>query len=241
MADALLFAHENEWRALQNLGGIGNICIVPPANTHASGGLDRLRAFDTGPGCVLIDAVTRALAPALPFDVDGARAAAGRVNDAIVADALRHPFFAALPPKSTGRELFSREYVAAFIATCRAAGATDDDVIATATSLTAASITDQCARFVSEPIRELLVSGGGARNPTLMRAIDAAFAKDKVGVQREPTVMVLPFEQLYFDAEAKEAVAFALLGYLHLTNRAGNLPAATGAHGPRRLGAYFPP
>ena len=235
MADALLFAHETEWRALQNLGGIGNICIVPPRSTHDDGGLDRVRAFDTGPGCVLIDSVTRLLKPELSFDVDGALAATGRVHHDMVTDALRDPFFAALPPKSTGRELFTSEYVHAFIASCRAAHATDEDVIATATALTAASIADQCARFVTEPIREILVSGGGAKNPTLMRALTSAMG------QLDRPIAVLPFDELFFDGEAKEAVAFALLGYLHLTGRAGNLPSATGARGPRVLGAYFPP
>ncbi len=248
MADALLFAHQSEWRALQNLGGIGNICIVPPATTHSAGGLERVRAFDTGPGCVIIDSVTRALRPTMSFDIDGALAAAGVVHAQVVATALRHPFFALVPPKSTGRELFTREYVDGFIRSCRDVGATDEDVIATATALTAASIADQCARFMTEPVRELLVSGGGAKNPTLMRALSAALAgsasdgahTDAFRVPRERPITVRPFDALFFDGEAKEAVAFALLGYLHLTGRSGNLPSATGARGPRRLGAYFP-
>ena len=239
MADALLFAHPTEWRALQNLGGIGNVAVVPPASTHAAGGLASLRAFDTGPGCVLIDSVTRFLRPELPYDVGGALALAGRPNDAIVADELRHPFYDAEPPKSTGRELFTREYVEAFMATCRAAGATDEDIVATATALTASSIADQFARFVPEPISQVVVSGGGSHNPALVSAIARALAAP---TRSRPTnsPKVLRFDELFFDGEAKEAVAFALLGYLHLTGRAGNLPSATGASGPRILGSYTP-
>lgn len=239
MADALLFAHPTEWRALQNLGGIGNVAVVPPASTHAAGGLDSLRAFDTGPGCVLIDSVTRIIRPELPYDVDGALAFAGRVLDAIVAGELRHPFYDAEPPKSTGRELFTREYVEAFMTACRAAGATDQDIVATATALTARSIADQYARFVPEPISQVVVSGGGSHNPALVQAISNALTAP-AHPRSNGAPQVLRFDELFFDGEAKEAVAFALLGYLHLTGRPGNLPSATGARGPRILGSYTP-
>ncbi len=239
MADALLFAHPTEWRALQNLGGIGNVAVVPPASTHAGGGLDSLRAFDTGPGCVLIDSVTRLIRPELPYDVDGALAFAGRVNHGIVAAELRHPFYAAEPPKSTGRELFTREYVDAFMTACRTANATDEDIVATATALTARSISDQFARFVPEPISQVVVSGGGSHNPALVQAIANALAEPTRSRPGNP-LAVLRFDELFFDGEAKEAVAFALLGYLHLTGRPGNLPSATGARGSRILGSYTP-
>jgi len=239
MADALLFAHPTEWRALQNLGGIGNVAVVPPGSTHATGGLKSLRAFDTGPGCVLIDSVTRLIRPDLPYDVDGALAFAGRANDVIVAAELRNAFYDAEPPKSTGRELFTREYVYAFMTACRAAGATDEDIVATATALTARSIADQFARYVPEPISQVVVSGGGSRNPALVEAIANALAEPTRSRPQNPPA-VLRFDELFFDGEAKEAVAFALLGYLHLTGRPGNLPSATGARGPRILGSYTP-
>jgi anhydro-N-acetylmuramic acid kinase len=102
IADALLFAAPDRWRALQNLGGIGNVSVVPPRRA-----CEPVRAFDTGPGCAVIDGVTRALVPSLPYDVDGSLARRGRPIEAVVNAALTDPYFAAPPPKSTGRELLS--------------------------------------------------------------------------------------------------------------------------------------
>ena len=161
MADCMLFAHETQWRALQNIGGIGNVTVVPPANTHDRGGMQSVRAFDTGPGVVIIDGVVRALYNDLPYDRDGLIAASGQVLEPVVQDALRHPYFADAPPKSTGRELFSRAYVAQFIHDCQASGADPADIVATATALTARSLADQYRRFIPEPVRDVVLSGGG--------------------------------------------------------------------------------
>lgn len=216
MADALLFAAPDKWRVLQNLGGIGNLSVVPG-----------LRAFDTGPGVVIIDSVTRALYPDLPYDVDGKLASAGKAVASVVDQKLRHPFFSAEPPKSTGRELFTPDYIRAFIDDCRARGAKrDEDIIATAVEFTARSIALAFKSFIAEPVSELVLSGGGAKNPALVRAITDAL----------PGINVLKFDDVYFDSEAKEAVAFALLGYLYLIGTPGNVPTATGARGPRILG-----
>ncbi len=225
IADVLLFAPADGWRALQNIGGIGNVTIVP------SGG-GGVRAFDTGPGVVVIDAVVRSLRPALPFDVDGQLARRGRVIAGVVDALLADPYFAAPPPKSTGRELFDARYVARFMERCRSASvsATTEDIVATAVSLTARSIADAYARFVPEPVGDVLLSGGGARNPTLAGAIAEALAPRAVR----------PFADVYFDGEAKEAVAFALLAALHVAGRPGNVPSATGATGPRILGKLTP-
>lgn len=233
IADCMLFAHDTQWRALQNIGGIGNVTVVPPANTHGRGGMEAVRAFDTGPGVVIIDGVVRALYDGVPYDRDGLIAASGQVRESIVLDALQHPYFTDAPPKSTGRELFSRAYVAQFIRDCEASGASPADIVATATALTARSLADQYRRFVPEPVHEVVLSGGGAHNPTLVRMIDAAVAHEN-----GPPVCI--FDDLYFDGEAKEAVAFALLGYLHISGRAGNVPSATGARGPRPLGSLTP-
>jgi anhydro-N-acetylmuramic acid kinase len=235
IADTLLFASPDAWRALQNLGGIGNVTVVPPARPgrDAAAGV---RAFDTGPGVAVIDAVTRALRPSLPYDVDGRLAAAGTPVDAVADALLADPYFAAPPPKSTGRELFGTAYAARLVDACRAAraGATDEDLVATAVALTARSVADAYARFLPEPVSEVLLSGGGARNPTLV----AAIARE-VG-RREGAPRVRAFDEAFFDGEAKEAVAFALLGWLHVERRAGNVPGATGARGPRVLGKLTP-
>ena len=225
IADALLFGG-GRWRALQNIGGIGNVTVVPPDGTLAS-----VRAFDTGPGVAIIDAVVRTIDPSLRYDRDGLIAARGRTIQPVIDQLLRDPYFAAEPPKSTGRELFDAAYVARFMELCRSEGAASDaDVVATATAFTAATIADAYRRFVVEPVEEMLVAGGGARNPVLLAMLEAAVAP----------LEVVPFDAHYFDGEAKEAVAFALLAHLHLEGIAGNVPTATGARGPRVLGVHTP-
>lgn len=225
IADAMLFSSQTEWRGLQNLGGIGNITVVPPR-----GAIEAVRAFDTGPGVAVIDGVTRAIRPELAYDVDGKLALAGKPNMRIVGELMKHPYFSSPPPKSTGRELFNSDYVQKLIANTRALGASDEDIIATAVQLTAQSVGDAYKRFIAEPVREVLVSGGGAKNPALFAAIEKAAAP----------ISIRHFDEVFFDGEAKEAVAFALLGYLHVTKRPGNVPSATGAHGPRVLGKRTP-
>jgi len=227
IADALLFHDVQHWRALQNLGGIGNVTVVPPG-----GALEGVRAFDTGPGVGVIDGVTRTLFPELPYDVDGALARRGRACDDVVRRLLAEPYFASPPPKSTGRELFTRAYMERLIGMCRAARSAivREDIIATAVELTAQSIADAFRRFIPEPVAEVVVSGGGARNPALVDAIAA----------RLSPVVVTRFDDLFFDGEAKEAVAFALMGYLFVEGRSGNVPGATGARGRRLLGKWSP-
>ena len=227
IADALLFAAPGAWRALQNLGGIANVSVVPPLGEAAPA-----QGFDTGPGVAVIDGVTRALAPALPYDVDGALAREGTPIDAAVDALLADPYFAAPPPKSTGREHFDRAYIARCIDRCRDArpAASTGDIVATAVALTARSIAGAYRAFVRAPVGDVLLSGGGARNPVLVERITAALRP----------LPVRRFSDVYFDGDAKEAVAFALLGWLHLRRRPGNVPAATGARGPRILGKLTP-
>jgi len=227
IADASLFSAPDAWRALQNLGGIGNVTIVPPG-----GALEGVRAFDTGPGVVIIDGVVRTLRPNLRYDADGELARAGTPIREVVDRLLADPYFAAAPPKSTGREHFTAHYVAGLIAACRAAraDATDADIVATAVSLTARSIADAYQRFVPEPVLDVLLSGGGTRNRTLRDWLSADLAPRRVRA----------FEELYFDGDAKEAVAFAFLAYLHFRGMTGNLPTATGARGRRILGKLTP-
>jgi anhydro-N-acetylmuramic acid kinase len=227
VADAMLFASRQQWRALQNIGGIGNVTVLPPGGT-----LGAVRAFDTGPGVSVVDAVVRLLRPELRFDRDGALARAGNPIDEVLDELLAHPYFAAPPPKSTGRELFTPEYMAQFIKKCRAAraGCTDEDVIATATALTARSIADAYRRFMPEPVEEVLVSGGGSKNAALVDMLRNSVAPMAVRL----------FDEEFFDGEAKEAVAFALLAKLFIDGVPGNVPTATGSKGPRILGKLTP-
>jgi anhydro-N-acetylmuramic acid kinase len=217
LADAILFRAPRGVRALQNLGGIGNVTVVA----------DVVHAFDTGPGVVIIDGVVRRLT-GMPYDIDGRLAATGRPIDSVVRRALADPYFAMSPPKSTGRELFTAEYITAFIDQCR--GASTADMVATAVELTAASVADAYTRFIPEPLTDVLLSGGGASNPALVSAL----------VARLSPRVVRRFDDVFFDGEAKEAVAFAFLAYRHLHGLPGNLPSATGATGPRILGKRTP-
>ena len=227
IADAMLWSGAKHWRALQNIGGIGNVTVVPPG-----GGIEGVRAFDTGPGVGVIDSVVRTLEPSLTYDVDGRIASTGTPVDSVIDELLAAPYFKAPPPKSTGRELFNAAYVTDLIARVRAArkGATNGDIVATATALTARSIADAYRRFLPEPIEEVLLSGGGAKNPALTQMIE----------QQLKGVIMRRFGDVFVDGEAKEAIAFALLAKLFLERKPGNVVAVTGAKGPRVLGKLTP-
>jgi anhydro-N-acetylmuramic acid kinase len=223
LADLHLFAARDGWRSLQNLGGIGNLTVVPPRGVE----LPAL-AFDTGPGCGVIDRVVTALDPSQHFDVDGRLGAAGTPVESVLEALLADEWYLRPPPKSTGREKYDAAFVARLVADCRAAGRdiTDSDIVATATALTARSMAIGYERFVRQDLHDVVLSGGGARNPTLVRMIRQAL----------PLRTVRTFDELFFDGEAKEAVAFAYIALQHLRGLPGNVPAATGAAGPRILG-----
>jgi anhydro-N-acetylmuramic acid kinase len=227
MADALLFSAPDRPRILLNVGGMANVTWVPPG-----GDTNAVRAFDTGPGVAVMDAVVRQLRPGLTHDADGALAARGRADEALVAELLTDPFFAAPPPKSTGREVFGDALAAGLVREIRVRrpDATDEDCVATALAFTVTAIADQVGRWLPDDGAEVVVSGGGARNPELVRRLAAQL----------PGRAVRRFDELFFDGDAKEAVAFALLGWLTLRGRPGNAPSATGAAGPRVLGSITP-
>jgi anhydro-N-acetylmuramic acid kinase len=227
LADVMLFGDPERGRLLLNIGGMANVTWVPRRG-QVSGAM----AFDTGPGVAIIDAVTRAIDPDASYDVDGERARRGRAEPRVLQPLLDDPYFAASPPKSTGRERFGLEYAERLLTQVRASGGSDNDAVATATALSVESIARAIERLTPAPADdELVISGGGARNPVLVASIAAR-------VRPRP---VRSFDQLFFDGDAKEAVAFAFLGYLTLAGQPGNLPAATGARGPRVLGSITPP
>lgn len=222
VADALLFAAPDRDRILLNVGGMANVTWVP-----AGGALDRVIAFDTGPGVAVVDAVARLVRPDRPFDVDGELARAGRPDDALVGELLADPFFDAPPPKSTGRERFGAPLARRILDRARGGGpGAGADAVATALWLTVRAIAGQIARWLPAGPGEVVGSGGGMRNPALRNALARALAPRPLR----------SFDELFFDGDAKEAVAFALLGWLSLRNRPGNVPSATGAKGGRVLG-----
>jgi len=229
LADVMLFGHPERGRLLLNLGGMANITWVP-----RRGVIDGAVAFDTGPGVAVIDAVTRRVDPDAGYDQDGERARRGHPDLKALHQLLTDPFFDQPPPKSTGRERFGIEFADRLIALVQGAGGSANDAVATATALTAETVARGMERW-TPPLPpgagdELVISGGGARNPALVELLAGR-------VRPRP---VVPFDQLFFDGEAKEALAFAFLGFLTLAGKPGNLPAATGARGPRVLGHVTP-
>jgi anhydro-N-acetylmuramic acid kinase len=218
--DYLLFRDPKVGRIVQNVGGIANLTAIP-AGADASGVL----AFDTGPGNMVIDAVTDALF-ARAFDRGGKIAASGKALESVVEKILRSKFFRTKPPKTAGREEFGREFTREFLRQC--GRARKQDVVATATALTARSIVDAVRRFVIQKtgpaknsFREMIVSGGGARNATLVGMLAQGLAPLKVQLRLS--------DEFGLPSEAKEAVAFAVLAYETWHRRASNVPSATGA------------
>ena len=219
LLDYVLFADQKRGRVLQNIGGIANLTAIP-----AGAAADRVIAFDTGPGNMVIDALTQELF-GKAFDRDGAIAARGTVLKHVLDRELCNSYYQMKPPRTAGREQFGRGFVVEFLKKCRAEHGRDEDAIATATALTAETIARSYARFVKSGMKatavDYNVSGGGARNATLMSLLAA---------QLEPFGCSLATsEQFGLPAAAKEAAAFALLAWETWHRLPGNLPAATGA------------
>ena len=219
IADVLLFGADHP-RVLLNLGGVANATWVPRRAV-----LEGAFAFDSGPGMAVIDEVARLVEPGLSFDVDGRLAAAGAPDRAVLAELLADPFFDAEPPKSTGRERFGRGYSAALFR--RVGGA---NAVATAVELTAMSVARAINRWMPQAT-EVVGSGGGCHHPGVMAALAGHLGTG---------IRLARFDDLFFSGDAKEAVAFALLGYLSVHGQPGNLPAVTGAKGSRVLGMITP-
>jgi anhydro-N-acetylmuramic acid kinase len=219
LLDYVLFADAKRGRVLQNIGGIANLTAIPArALPHA------LIAFDTGPGNMVIDWLTQRLFDE-PFDRNGALAARGTVIESVLKNALRQQYFKLRPPKTAGREQFGHAYAAEFLEKCLAQSKSPNDALATATALTAETIARSYVRDVEPRMKssavDFIVSGGGARNRTLMKML-AARLEPRGCVLRSSDAFGLP-------AEAKEAAAFALLAWCAWHRLPGNVPSATGA------------
>ena len=211
----LLYCSDREDVALQNIGGIGNITLIPAGCT-----LDQVTAFDTGPGNMVMDAlVTKLTDGKLTYDDGGRLAASGKVIPEMLAWMLEDPYLAKQPPKTTGREYYGKEYVEKLLSFGDHALV---DILTTATAFTAHSIALSLRRFAKRLPHRLVVAGGGSRNPTLLAFLQEALPEVKVQIQ----------EDLGYDSDAKEAVAFALLANEALFGICNNAPSATGAkHG----------
>jgi anhydro-N-acetylmuramic acid kinase len=218
LLDYVLFADGKRGRVLQNIGGIANLTAIP-----AGAGPEAVVAFDTGPGNMVMDALAQELF-GKAFDRNGNFAAQGNVIAPLLTKAMKNPYFALKPPRTTGRELFGREFAAKFLVECRRHSAKPEDALATATALTAESIAQSYRRFVKAKMKgevDYIVSGGGARNRTLMAMLTQRL--EPMGCELAVS------EEFGMPAAAKEAAAFALLAWQTWHHRAGNVPAATGA------------
>lgn len=217
-----LYSSDEKSVILQNIGGISNSTVL-----KAGCGSDEVIAFDNGPGNMLIDGLCT-LYYGLAMDRGGAVAASGKVNEGLLEKLLNEPYYKKLPPKTTGRELFGKEYCKKTAAL--ADGIPAEDVIATVTRLTSRVIADSYRDFIRPKCTadELIVGGGGSFNPTLM-----GFIRQDMG---EYGVKVFTQEEKGENSDAKEAAAFALLTYYTLAGLPGNLPSATGADFPAILG-----
>ena len=226
LLDYMLYQHPRHARVLQNLGGIGNLTVVP-----AGAAMSAVRAFDTGPANMIIDALMQELY-GRAYDRNGRVAATGRVLAPVISKALRAPFFRKAPPKSAGREEFGAAYTRELLAHCLSLSKEPADAIATATALTAESVAYAYERFVRNTVTDTsvdyFVSGGGAKNATLMRMLKKRL---------EPLgALIAVADAASLPVEAKEAAAFALMAWQTWHHRPGNVPSATGARGPAILG-----
>ena len=219
LVDHLLFAHPHEGRLLLNIGGIANIAALP-ANADTSA----VRAFDLGPGNMLIDAaVAHCTEGREHFDRGGERAARGRVDEALLAELMRTSFLQREPPKSTGREEFGEPFLADIL---QRGTWSDDDLIATLTAFTVQSIAEGIRRFCPGEFAKLWVGGGGVHNPYIMAGLQRAL----------PELAVQSLAELGVDPDAREALSFAVLANETLMGRTGNIPAVTRAQRPVVLG-----
>ena len=224
MFDFCVFRHPKKSRLLLNLGGIANLTVLPAACRA-----EDVLAFDTGPANMVIDACMQRLF-SRSFDRNGATAARGRILPKTLARLLRAKYFSAPPPKSCGREEFGEAFVDKLISTCKRERATNEDIVATATALTAQTIATACVQFCRPQLdrlapnskTDLIAAGGGVHNATLVRMLTDELAPQAIRVKSIETTGLIP--------AAKEAAAFALLGWLTWHGLPGNLPSATGAN-----------
>lgn len=233
-ADWALFTDAARPRIVQNIGGIGNLTFLPPQAE-----LPEVIAFDTGPGNMVLDAVVTKLSGGdRTYDRGGRWAARGKCSTRLLAWCLQHPYLARKIPKTTGREEFGERFVERFFAAGRARKLSDADLVATATAFTAESIAAAYRRFIIPRIRrndlpklQIILGGGGAKNPTLIRMLGERF----------PVGSLKTHDDFGVDNSAKEALAFALLAQATLRGEPSNLPSVTGARHAVLLGKIVPP
>ena len=227
--DFLLLSHNEKSRAIQNIGGISNVTVLP-----AGGSREDILAFDTGPGNMMMDETMRIITNGQKnFDHDGEMASKGTPNHDLLQKLLSHPFIRRQPPKTTGREEFGAHFVRETVSDACRMGISDVDLMATVTAYTGACIHRNYRLFIlpKYQISEILVCGGGLRNLTLMKFLRERFH----------SIPVKSVEDFGLMSDAKEAIAFAILANETIHGNPGNVPSATGADHPAVLGKIATP
>ncbi len=224
----ILFHNPNRPRLVVNIGGISNVTYLP-----CDAGLDNILAFDVGPGNMLIDGIVQHRTNGRrAMDRGGAMARRGRVHERLLSELLRHPFLQHRPPKTTGREVFGQAMIERVVRRAKVLRLNPSDLLATVTAFTARSIARAYERFILPKggVEEVIVGGGGTRNPTLMQFLQEAFGP----------IPVYTFEKFDLDSRALEAMAFALFAYGTIQGEPNNVPSATGAKRPVVMGKIVP-
>lgn len=224
----LLFSNPKQSRAIVNIGGISNVTYL-----KAGASLEETLAFDMGPGNMLIDGLVQAVtAGRKEIDRGGKIARKGKVDADLLSELMRHPFIQRKPPKSTGREVFGLQMVTSLLQSAQGRRIVPEDLIATATAFTASAISENIQRFIIKrgDLKEVIVGGGGVKNPVLMEGIS----------ERLSPVPVKPFEAVGHESRAIEAMTFALLAYQTFNLQPTNIPTVTGARRPVLLGKIIP-
>lgn len=229
--DHLLYTSQSKNRVLQNIGGIANFTYLP-----AGANFKEILGSDNGPGNMLIDYAVKILTDnQFDYDQDGKMAARGKIADKLLTYMLEHPFIQRDIPKSSGRRDFGENYARKIIKKGKNLGLKVNDIIATVTAFTAEAIVDSYQSFLNSQLDEIIISGGGSYNKFLVDKI-----KDLSRKNISKNIRVLTLEDISQSSEAKEAAAFAVLGYQTLMGRKNNVPAATGAREAVVLGDIVP-
>ncbi|SDM21846.1 anhydro-N-acetylmuramic acid kinase [Sediminibacillus halophilus] len=221
--DYILFNNPYRSRAIQNIGGIGNVTYIP-RNAQK----DQVMSFDTGPGNMVIDEIVYRITESKQvYDKDGEIASKGNVNQKLLNKLMEHPYLKLRPPKTTGRELFGNSFVDSVMS--NSSGLPSEDIVATVTAWTAKTIADSYSRFIESPsnsIDDVVIGGGGSYNPFLMEQLRRYL----------PNKTVYKHEDFQLSSNLKEAIAFAILGYHCLIGKSNQIPSATGAENPVIMG-----
>ena len=223
-AHYILFKRKDKGIAVNNIGGISNVTFIPP-----DGDINNVIAFDTGPGNMLIDSIVHIITKGrMGYDKGGRLASRGRICEKLLDELMEHPFIKKKPPKSTGREEFGYGEALKIYQSAKKYRLSDEDIIATVTKFTARTIAENYRRFIlsRNNISEIILCGGGARNPILVDMIAKELVPLKKGIK---PIKVLTSDKYGFPPEAIESIAFALLGYAALKGIPANLPQVTGA------------